>query len=77
MDATDILAQPKFFTGQTVEFVGGIGTIIHHRSDSGSWSYLVKMEMGLEPEMGRIGYETTILLFEKDISLSKRILVAV
>lgn len=24
------------------------------------------MEMGLEPEMGRIGYETTILLFETE-----------
>ncbi len=27
------------------------------------------MEMSLEPEMGRIGYETTILLFEIDIIL--------
>lgn len=27
------------------------------------------MEIGSEPEMGRIGYETTILLFETDIIL--------
>lgn len=27
------------------------------------------MEIGSEPEMGRIGYEATILLFETDIIL--------
>jgi len=35
----------------------------------GRYSNLIEMEIGSEPEMGRIGYETTILLFETDIIL--------
>ncbi|MEA5603783.1 hypothetical protein [Nostoc sp. UHCC 0252] len=62
-------ARPKFGKGQQVEFIGGLGTIIQSHPNSGNWSYLVEMEMGSEPEMGRIGYETTILLFEADIIL--------
>ncbi|AUB41524.1 hypothetical protein COO91_07572 [Nostoc flagelliforme CCNUN1] len=34
------------------------------------------MEMGSEPEMGRMGYETAILLFETDIILPQDELVA-
>ncbi|MFN6464762.1 MAG: hypothetical protein RMZ41_023505 [Nostoc sp. DedVER02] len=62
-------ARPKFGKGQKVEFIGGLGTIVQCNSTSGNWSYLVEMEMGSEPEIGRIGYETTILLFETDIIL--------
>ncbi|MDZ8187481.1 MAG: hypothetical protein RMX96_21860 [Nostoc sp. ChiSLP02] len=62
-------ARPKFRQGQKVEFLGGWGTIIQCCRNSGHWSYLVEMAMGAEPEMGRIGYETTILLFETDIAL--------
>jgi hypothetical protein len=29
--------------------------------------YRVEMELGPEPEMGRIGSETTVLLYESDI----------
>jgi hypothetical protein len=32
-------------------------------------TYLVEMEMGPEPEMGRIGQETTVCLFESDLKL--------
>ncbi len=63
------LARPKFCKGQKVEFLGGLGTIIQCCRNSGHWSYLVEMEMGSEPDMGRIGYETTILLFETNIIL--------
>ncbi|MBD2562936.1 MULTISPECIES: hypothetical protein [Nostoc] len=63
------LTRPKFCKGQKVEFIGGLGTIIQYCLNSGYWSYLVEMEMGSEPEMGRIGCETTILLFETDIIL--------
>ncbi len=69
MGAVVDLARPKFCKGQKVEFLGGLGTIIQCNSSSGHWLYLVEMEMGSEPEMGRIGYETTILLFETDIIL--------
>jgi hypothetical protein len=50
-----------------VHFVGGIGTIKNYRPDSTTWTYAVEMEMGPEPEMGRVGLETTILLHEADI----------
>ncbi|MEH1925449.1 hypothetical protein [Nostoc sp.] len=63
------LARPKFCKGQKVEFIGGLGTIIQCHPNSGYWSDLVEMEMGSEPDIGRIGYETTILLFETDITL--------
>ncbi|MDZ8110721.1 MAG: hypothetical protein RM338_34690 [Nostoc sp. DedQUE12a] len=69
MSAVIELARPKFCKGQKVEFIGGLGTIIQCCRSSGNWSYLVEMEMGAEPEMGRIGCETTILLFETDIIL--------
>ncbi|MBD2410461.1 hypothetical protein FACHB389_35325 [Nostoc calcicola FACHB-389] len=69
MSAVIELTRPKFCKGQNVEFIGGLGTIIQCFRNSGHWSYLVEMKMGAEPEMGRIGYETTILLFETDIIL--------
>lgn len=67
---TSSLTIPKFSQGQTVEFLGGVGMIVKCSPNSQTWTYLVEMEKGEEPEMGRIGYETTILLFETDIALS-------
>jgi hypothetical protein len=69
------LTVPKFITGQLVEFLGGMGTIINCYLNAGKWLYLVQMEMGPEPEMGRIGWETTILLFETDIRSQKHELI--
>lgn len=62
-----IIPAPRFEKNQTVEFVGGIGKIKNHYSESDSWIYLVEMAMGPEPDFGRIGYETMILLLEPDI----------
>lgn len=45
---------PKFCKRQKVEFIGGLGTIIQDCLNSGYWSYLVEMEMGSEPEMGKL-----------------------
>lgn len=59
---------PKFNHNQPVRFIGGEGTVKHFRPDAGSWLYTVQMEMGPEPEMGRIGYETTVVLSETDLS---------
>lgn len=59
--------QPRFRTNQMVHFVGGVGKIKNSRPESATWTYAVEMEMGPEPEMGRVGFETTILLNEADI----------
>ncbi len=63
----DAWTQPRFRTNQMVHFVGGVGTIKNYRPDSTTWTYAVEMEMGPEPEMGRVGLETTIFLHEADI----------
>jgi hypothetical protein len=60
-------AAPRFGPNQMVQFLGGCGTIKEYHSDSGSWAYIVEMEMGPEPAIGRIGLETTVLLYETDI----------
>lgn len=62
------LKAPEFRREQRVRFVGGIGTVRNCQCESGCWSYLVEMDMGPAPEMGRIGYETTIRLFEYDLT---------
>lgn len=58
---------PKFNTNQIVQFVGGSGKIKHYKPDSGTWTYAVEMEMGPLPEVGRVGFETTVILQESDI----------
>jgi hypothetical protein len=63
----NIIPAPIFKKNQSVEFVGGIGKIKNYHSESNSWIYLVEMAMGLEPDFGRIGYETMILLPEPDM----------
>lgn len=58
---------PRFSKHQLVSFIGGIGKILNCQLDSGMWAYAVEMEMGPLPEMGRVGPETTILLYETEI----------
>ena len=58
---------PKFHRGQQVCFVGGEGMIKSYQSEAGMWAYQVKMSMGREPEFGRIGNETTIVLVETEL----------
>ena len=62
-----MMTKPKFGKHQHVSFIGGVGTILGCRIDSGTWAYAVEMEKGPEPPMGRIGAETTLLLLEADI----------
>ncbi|MBH8564540.1 hypothetical protein I8748_20530 [Nostoc sp. CENA67] len=62
---------PRFKKEQQVSFVGGLGIIKDYLPEAGTWTYLIEMEMGLEPEMGRIGNETRVLLPETDICLSQ------
>lgn len=58
---------PKFSRGRVVQFIGGSGRVKQYKPTAGTWSYTVEMDMGILPEMGRIGFETTVLLDEADI----------
>jgi hypothetical protein len=69
MSSLNVFSSPKFNPDQVVRFVGGEGKVRRHYHDSGSWSYAIEMAMGPEPDMGRIGYETTVLLLETDLRL--------
>lgn len=64
---TKVMTMPKFSKKQKVGFVGGTGTIKNCLPESGTWTYAVEMELGPEPEMGRVGSETTVLFHETDI----------
>ncbi len=61
------VAIPQYRCGQPAYFVGGKGIIKTYQQESGRWTYVVEMEMGPEPESGRIGYETTVCLFETEL----------
>jgi len=65
---TAVMTMPKFSPDQFVRFIGGQGKVREFHADSGNWTYLVEMEMGEEPEIGRIGFETMILLPETDLN---------
>lgn len=58
---------PKFMQSQMVCFQGGTGRICRCHLESGTWAYTVEMALGPEPDIGRVGSETTILLHEVDI----------
>lgn len=66
--ATNYSKTPQFQREQRVCFIGGVGTVRNCHRESDCWSYLVEMDMGPVPEMGRIGYETTVRLFECDLT---------
>lgn len=70
--ASLMMTEPRFSEGQTVKFLGGEGVITRCQPNASSWAYLVEMAMGPEPDMGRVGCETTILLFEVDLEYSMR-----
>ncbi|KAF3886845.1 MULTISPECIES: hypothetical protein [Nostocales] len=67
MITDQLTVPPKFNKYQVVRFVGGVGKILYFQPDSHTWKYAVEMAKGPEPDMGRIGPETTILLHEEDI----------
>ncbi len=64
---TKLLKIPRFNKEQIVGFIGGIGIVKTYQLEAGNWTYLVEMEMGPLPKMGRIGPETTIWLTEADL----------
>ena len=58
---------PQFDCHQTVRFFGGTGKIKNIQRQAISWIYHVEMIQGVEPDFGRLGAETTIVLEEQDI----------
>lgn len=58
---------PRFSKNQMVCFVGGAGKILYCRPESGTWTYAVEMELNPEPDISRVGSETTLLLHEAEI----------
>ena len=58
---------PKFRNTQWVSFVGGEGIVRSYTPESGTWTYLIEMALGREPDFGRVGAETMILLTEADL----------
>ncbi len=61
------LRNPQFYCHQTVRFFGGTGKIKSIQKQAICWTYHVEMSMGVEPDFGRVGAETTIVLEEQDI----------
>jgi hypothetical protein len=64
----NILSKPKFYHHQTVRFIGGVGKIKSMERQDSRWTYAIEMSMGEQPDFGRVGEETTIVLEEQDIS---------
>lgn len=60
---------PRFYPGQRVRFIGGIGIIKQLRPEARIWIYQIEMAMGPTSAMGRIGHETTVVLSEADMML--------
>ena len=63
----NLLTRPKFAPNQTVRFIGGIGKIKSIQQQDSRWVYTIEMSMEVEPDFGRVGAETTIVLAEQDI----------
>lgn len=58
---------PRFNKDAMVRFAGAVGRIKSYRPNLSTWIYAVEMEMGAEPDFGRVGAETTLLLDEADL----------
>jgi hypothetical protein len=57
----------SFDRDQRVRFLGGEGIIRNIKFESENWTYLVEMPLGVEPNFGRIGAETMVLLSETEL----------
>ena len=62
-----LIDRPRFRLTQRVRFMGGEGIVRNYEPDSGTWTYLIEMPLGIEPEFGRVGAETRVLLSEVDL----------
>ena len=65
---TTLFAQvPSFHHTQLVGFAGGEGVVRGCHLEAGTWTYLVEMALGQEPNFGRVGAETMVLLPEIEL----------
>lgn len=62
-----VIGLPSFCHAQQVSFLGGEGSIKSFKYEAEAWFYIIEMTLGPEPEFGRVGGETTILLSEADL----------
>jgi hypothetical protein len=60
-----------FKLAQRVKFVGGEGIVRHVKFEAQNWTYLVEMPLGQEPEFGRVGAETMVLLSEPELRAAR------
>lgn len=67
MSINCLLTKPKFTPNQTVRFIGGRGKIKSIQQQDSHWVYTIEMSLGAEPDFGRVGAETTIVLAEQDL----------
>jgi hypothetical protein len=58
---------PSFDHAQLVGFAGGEGIVQGYHSEAGIWTYLIEMALGQEPDCGRVGAETMVLLPETEL----------
>jgi hypothetical protein len=66
MTAT-LVGTPSFHPDQQVKFVGGEGVVRSHKFEACTWTYFVEMALGPEPNFGRVGPETMLVLTEADL----------
>lgn len=66
MTAT-LTKMPSFRHTQQVSFVGGEGIVQSCKPEAGTWTYLIEMVLGPEPDFGRVGAETMVFLNEADL----------
>ena len=59
--------ESRFKYNQKVYFTGGIGRVKDCCFDSGKWSYTIEMPLSVEPDLGRIGAETQVVLEEMEV----------
>jgi hypothetical protein len=60
-----------FKLAQRVKFSGGEGIVRHVKFEAQHWTYLVEMQLGREPEFGRVGAETMVLLSETELRAAR------
>ncbi|GAP94133.1 hypothetical protein [Leptolyngbya sp. NIES-2104] len=65
--AATLIRVPGFHNAQRVRFVGGEGIVRSYKPEAGTWTYSIEMALGVEPEFGRIGAETMVVLAESDL----------
>lgn len=65
--AATLMEVPSFCNAQRVSFVGGEGIVRNYKPEAETWTYYIEMALGVEPEFGRIGAETMVVLTEADL----------